>query len=122
MAALSGAKILFYPTAIGYLRGEKKKSHREEKDAWETIQRSHAIANGMYVAVVNRVGREGKLTFWGNSFVAGPMGEMITRADELHERILIADCDLSKIKSVRSTWPFLRERRIDAYRGLTKGI
>ncbi len=119
LAALSGAQILFYPSSIGYFSDQPKKIRIEERNAWETIQRSHAIANGIYVAVVNRVGHEGQLTFWGNSFVAGPFGEMIAQASGSREEILIAECDLSKIERIRKVWPFLKERRIDAYHALT---
>ena len=112
-AALSGADILFYPSAIGWLAGESRKTQLEEQAAWEMIQRSHAIANGIYVAAVNRVGREGRLTFWGRSFVAGPFGEVIARASGTREEILIAHCDLSRIHEVRKNWPFLAECRKD---------
>ena len=115
LAALSGPQILFYPTAIGWHSKEKKEERLRQKTAWEIIQRAHAVANGIYVAVANRVGREGELTFWGSSFVAGPFGEMLARAGETQEEILIAKCDFSKIDKVRSEWPFLRDRRIDAY-------
>ena len=88
---------------------------RRQRDAWELIQRSHAVANGVYVASVNRVGREGKIKFWGHSFVAGPFGEIIAHAGAEREEILLAKCDLGKIEETRQSWPFLRDRRIDAY-------
>ena len=113
--ALSGAQILFYPSAIGWISGESKRARSEERSAWEMIQRSHAIANGIYVAGVNRVGREGKLTFWGGSFVSGPFGEMIARAGEAREEILMAECDLSKIEKIRKVWPFLKSLKPDVY-------
>lgn len=113
--ALSGAEILFYPSAIGWISGESKRMRFEERSAWEMIQRSHAIANGVYVASTNRVGREGKLTFWGGSFVSGPFGEIIDRAGSTREEILIAECDFSKIKKVRKVWPFLKSLRPEAY-------
>jgi len=90
-----------------------------QHSAWETIQRAHAIANGIYVVVVNRVGREGKLNFWGQSFVADPFGRVIAKASADKEEVLIVDCDLKKIKETRQNWPFLRDRRIDSYDGLS---
>ena len=119
LTALSGAEILFYPTAIGWLRTERPDAAKAQRDAWELIQRGHAVANGVYVAVVNRVGREGKLKFWGGSFVAAPSGEVIAHAGAEREEILIARCDLEKIAEARQSWPFLRDRRIDAYSGLS---
>jgi N-carbamoylputrescine amidase len=117
-AALSGAEILFYPTAIGWIPNEPRIVARRQRDAWELIQRSHAVANGVYVASVNRVGREGKIKFWGSSFVAGPLGEIVARAGGEREEILLAKCDLRKIEETRQSWPFLRDRRIDAYGSL----
>src|SRR6266550_104282 len=114
-SALSGAQILFYPTAIGWIPNEPRPMARRQRDAWELIQRSHAVANGVYVASVNRVGREGKIKFWGNSFVAGPFGEIVAHAGGEREEILLAKCDLGKIEETRQSWPFLRDRRIDAY-------
>mgnify|MGYP003575452815 FL=1 len=90
----------------------------QQRAAWELIQRSHAVANGVYVASVNRVGREGKIKFWGRSFVAGPFGEIVARAGGDREEILLAQCDLNKIEETRQSWPFLRDRRIDAYQAL----
>jgi N-carbamoylputrescine amidase len=124
LTALQGAQILFYPTAIGWHPGEKKKYGERQHDAWETIQRSHAIANGCYVAVPNRVGREklaGRgIEFWGQSFVAGTSGEILARAGVQKEEILIVPVDLAKVDATRTHWPFLRDRRIDAYGNLTK--
>jgi N-carbamoylputrescine amidase len=117
-AALSGAQILFYPTAIGWIPGEPRAVAQNQRNAWEIIQRSHAVANGVYVASVNRVGREGKIKFWGHSFVAGPFGELVAHADGEHEEILVARCELQKIEETRQSWPFLRDRRIDAYDAL----
>ena len=117
-AALGGAQILFYPTAIGWIPKEPRTVARNQRNAWELIQRSHAIANGVYVVSVNRVGSEGKIRFWGNSFVAGPLGEIVAHAGAKREEILIANCDLSKIEETRQAWPFLRDRRIDAYGAL----
>ena len=118
LAALSGAQILFYPTAIGWIPNEPRAVARQQHDAWELIQRSHAVANGVFVASVNRVGREGKIKFWGNSFVAGPFGEIVAHAGGEREEILLAKCDLGKIEETRQSWPFLRDRRIDAYGSL----
>jgi len=114
-AALSGAQILFYPTAIGWIPNEPRTVAQNQRSAWELIQRSHAIANGVFVASVNRVGREGKIKFWGRSFVAGPFGEFVAQAGGEREEILLAECDLGKIEETRQSWPFLRDRRIDAY-------
>jgi len=114
-AALSGAQILIYPTAIGWISNEPKLIAGQQRDAWELIQRSHAVANGVYVASVNRVGREGRIKFWGNSFVAGPFGEIVAHADGEKEEILLASCDLGRTEEIRQSWPFLRDRRIDAY-------
>lgn len=119
LMALSGVRILFYPTAIGWHRKEKKKLKLEERESWEIVQRAHAAQNGIYVAVVNRVGCEGALQFWGGSFVAGPFGEMIARAGGAREEILITHLDFSKIDRVRTDWPFLKERRFDAYGAIT---
>ncbi len=118
LTALSGAQFIFYPTAIGWLPDEKPEVNEAQHSAWETIQRAHAIANGVYVVVVNRVGHEGKLTFWGQSFVADPFGRVIAKASAAKEELLIVECDLSKIDETRQNWPFLRDRRIDAYGGL----
>src|ERR1700676_229019 len=120
LTAMAGAQILFYPTAIGWWHGETADVRPVQRDAWETIQRSHAIANGVFVAAVNRVGIEGELEFWGDSFVADPFGEIIARASATAEETLIAECDLAKIEQVRRNWPFLRDRRIDAYADLTR--
>ena len=118
LAALSGAQILVYPTAIGWIPNEPRAVAEQQRPAWELIQRSHAVANGVYVASVNRVGREGKIKFWGRSFVAGPFGEIVARSGGDREEILLAQCDLNKIEETRQSWPFLRDRRIDAYQPL----
>jgi N-carbamoylputrescine amidase len=119
IAALSGADLLVYPTAIGWHPSEKAQYGAAQLDAWRTIQRAHAIANGIYVAAVNRVGYEGPpehgLEFWGSSFVADPFGQVIAQASCDQEEILIADCDPQRMEEVRRNWPFLRDRRIDAY-------
>ena len=109
---------MFYPTAIGY-QDEDAKISQQQISAWETIQKSHAISNGVFLASVNRVGRENALTFWGKSFICNPLGEVIGRAED-EPQILIAKCPLSEIESTRQNWPFLRDRRVDAYQGLSK--
>lgn len=119
ITALKGADILLYPTAIGTIAGEGKKEAEEFHDAWETIQRSHAIANGCFVASVNRTGKEGDTRFWGGSFAAGPFGQIIAKAGK-KEEILIAECDLTAIEKQRRTWPFFRDRRIDVYGEILK--
>ncbi len=119
LASLAGAEILFYPTAIGWLSGEARSVAQAQRWAWELIQRGHAVANGVYVAAVNRVGREGKLRFWGTSFVANPFGGVVAHAGAGREEILLARCDLRTIDETRRNWPFLRDRRIDAYGDLT---
>jgi N-carbamoylputrescine amidase len=118
LASLSGAQILVYPTAIGWIPKEPRSVALDQQNAWELIQRSHAVANGVYVASVNRVGREGRIKFWGNSFVAGPLGEIVAHGGGEREEILIAHCNLGKIDETRQSWPFLRDRRIDAYEPL----
>jgi N-carbamoylputrescine amidase len=115
LATLGGAQILFYPTAIGWIPNEPRAVAENQRAAWQLIQRSHAVANGVFVAAVNRVGREGKIDFWGRSFVAGPFGEIVAQAGGKREEILLANCDLGKIEETRQSWPFLRDRRIDAY-------
>jgi N-carbamoylputrescine amidase len=124
IAALSGADLLVYPTAIGWHPSEKAQYGAAQLDAWRTIQRAHAIANGIYVAAVNRVGYEGPpdngLEFWGSSFVADPFGQVIAQASCDQEEILIAECDPRRMEEVRRNWPFLRDRRIDAYAPILK--
>jgi N-carbamoylputrescine amidase len=118
LAALSGAQIIFYPTAIGSFEHDDSKTKNRQQSAWETIQRSHGIANEVFVASVNRVGREGQIDFWGSSFVSDPFGEILAKAASNKEEILLAKCNLSEIENTRHGWPFLRDRRIDAYKGL----
>ena len=124
IAALSGADLLAYPTAIGCHPSEKAQYGAAQLDAWRTIQRAHAIANGIYVAAVNRVGYEGPpehgLEFWGSSFVADPFGQVIAQASCDQEEILVAECDPHRMEEVRRNWPFLRDRRIDAYAPILK--
>jgi N-carbamoylputrescine amidase len=120
LTALAGAQVLFYPTAIGWSAGLSEHTRTRMYGAWETIQRSHAIANGVFVAAVNRVGVEGEIEFWGGSFVSDPFGEIIARASHSNEEILLVECDLNRIEETRRNWPFLRDRRIDAYHDLTR--
>jgi N-carbamoylputrescine amidase len=120
LTALAGAQMIFYPTAIGWLLDEKEQYGASQHSAWETMMRSHAIANGVFVAAVNRVGREGGIEFWGGSFVADPNGNLLAKASHDREETLIVECELDKIEVVRTHWPFLRDRRIDAYEDLTK--
>jgi N-carbamoylputrescine amidase len=123
LTAMQGAGILFYPTAIGWLPPEKAEYGERQQAAWETIQRGHAIANGCYVVAVNRVGFEpspsGGIEFWGGSFVADPNGRILAKAGQ-EEETLIVPCDLGLVDVVRTHWPFLRDRRIDAYGDLTR--
>jgi N-carbamoylputrescine amidase len=122
LTALKGASVIFYPTAIGWHPHEKAQHGAVQRDAWKTVQRGHAIANGVYVAAVNRVGHEGQpgLEFWGTSFLCDPFGVVIAEASTDKEEILIGEIDLARIEEVRRNWPFLRDRRIDAYAGLEK--
>ncbi len=120
LTALAGAQILFYPTAIGWLHAEKDEFGTSQHAAWETMMRSHAIANGVFVAATNRTGIEDGVEFWGASFVCDPNGHLLARAAHDGEETLVVECDLAQIDAVRTHWPFLRDRRIDAYGGLTK--
>jgi len=120
LAALAGAQMLFYPTAIGWLQTEKAEFGASQHAAWETMMRSHAIANGVFVAATNRTGVEDDIEFWGASFVCDPNGNILARAAHDAEETLLVECDLSQIDFVRTHWPFLRDRRIDAYGGLLK--
>jgi N-carbamoylputrescine amidase len=129
LTAMQGAEILFYPTAIGWHPGEKQEYGERQHGAWETIQRSHAVANGCFVASINRIGHEildgvggPGLEFWGQSFVAGTSGEILARASVDQEEILIVPVDLAKVDTTRTHWPFLRDRRIDAYGDLTRRL
>ena len=119
VASLRGAQILFYPTAIGWHPAEKVQYGAAQLDAWRTVQRAHAIANGVFVAAVNRVGFEGPaergIEFWGSSFVADPFGQVIAEASADKDETLIVECDLRRMEEVRRNWPFLRDRRTDAY-------
>jgi N-carbamoylputrescine amidase len=126
LTALLGAQILFYPTAIGWHPREKAEFGVSQHQAWELMQRSHAIANGVFVAAVNRVGHEGPsdggLDFWGASFVSDPFGVVIARSSHDEEDVLVATCDFRRLEEVRRNWPFLRDRRIDAYGDLTRRL
>lgn len=124
LTALHGAEILFYPTAIGWLAPEKEEHGERQYQSWEIIQRSHAVANGCYVAAPNRVGHEAPngspgIEFWGRSFVADPSGALIAQARTGNEEVLLAEVDLNAVRSQREVWPFLRDRRVDAYGDLT---
>ncbi len=133
LTALQGANVLFYPTAIGWHPAEKEEFGHAQHDAWRTIQRSHAIANGVYVGVVNRVGKENGnirgntasgagLEFWGGSFLCDPFGVVIAEASHDKEEILLGEVDLARIEDVRRNWPFLRDRRIDTYAPITSRL
>ncbi len=122
---MRGAQIIFYPTAIGWHPGERRQYGAQQHDAWETIQRGHAIANGCYVAVANRIGHEAPaggdgLDFWGQSFIAGPDGTVLDRAGVDEEAILVREVDLGLVNGQRTHWPFLRDRRVDAYAGISQ--
>ena len=125
LTAMQGAQVIFYPTSIGWHPHEKAQFGAVQLDSWKTIQRAHAVANGIYVAVVNRVGFEGNtqkgdpgIEFWGNSFVADPSGQLLAEASNAKEEILVAECDPGKSEEARRNWPFFRDRRIDAFAGL----
>jgi N-carbamoylputrescine amidase len=123
ITSLQGANILFYPTAIGWHPAEKAQYGEAQLDAWRTIQRAHAIANGVFVAAVNRTGFEGPpesgIEFWGNSFISDPFGRLLAQAPANEERVLVSECDPKQMDEVRRNWPFLRDRRIDAYAPIT---
>jgi N-carbamoylputrescine amidase len=122
LTALAGAQLLVYPTAIGWQFDESAEVDAAQHDAWETVQRGHAIANGVFLVAVNRVGREDGIRFWGQSFVADPFGRVLARGSATEEEILVVDCDLGLIERTRRHWPFLRDRRIDAYGDLLKRL
>jgi len=129
LTVMQGAEILFYPTAIGWHPAEKKNHGLNQHGAWETIQRAHAVANGCYVAATNRIGHEildgvggDGIQFWGQSFVAGTSGEILAKAGADEEEILIVPVDLATVDTTRTHWPFLRDRRIDAYGNLTRRL
>jgi len=120
LAALGGAEILFYPTAIGWHAAEKESLGSTQFSAWQTVQRGHAIANGIFTASPNRCGVEDTLEFWGGSFVTAPTGEILAEASQDREEVLLADCRLDSIEETRQHWPFLRDRRVDRYAGLLR--
>ena len=126
LMALAGADLLLYPTAIGWDRSDDPEEQNRQLDAWITVQRAHAVANGLPVLVANRTGFEpgpdgnGGIDFWGNSFVCGPQGEYLARADRDQEQTLVVDLDMARSEEVRRIWPYLRDRRVDAYQDLTK--
>jgi len=133
LSALAGAELLFYPTAIGWQHDEGDAVDAAQHDAWETVQRGHAIANGVFVAAVNRVGHEpgpddeggsgpGGIRFWGQSFAVDPFGRVLGRASAEAEETLLVDCDMAAVERVRRDWPFLRDRRIDAYGDLSRRL
>jgi N-carbamoylputrescine amidase len=126
LTALRGAQALFYPTAIGWHPAEKAEFGKAQHEAWELMQRAHAVANGVYVAATNRVGHEGPegggLEFWGASFVSDPFGVVTARASHDQEEVLVVSCDPRRLEEVRRNWPFLRDRRIDAYGDITKRL
>jgi N-carbamoylputrescine amidase len=120
LAALAGAEILFYPTAIGWLKSEKAALGEAQHTAWETVQRGHAVANGCFLAAVNRTGVEEQTEFWGQTFVANPYGQIVAKAAVDREEILIVPVSLQEVEDFRRIWPFFRDRRIDTYAPLTK--
>ena len=122
ITALMGAEILFYPTAIGWATAQDEETNTEQYNAWQTIQRSHAVANGVHVVSVNRVGLEqnGAMKFWGGSFISNPFGHIIEKASHEEEQIMVSEIDLDKTDRYRTHWPFLRDRRIDSYQPITK--
>ncbi|MCK9321669.1 MAG: carbon-nitrogen hydrolase [Bacteroidales bacterium] len=120
ITALMGAEILFYPTAIGWAKSQDNETNTEQYNAWQTIQRSHAIANGVHVVSVNRTGVEGEMQFWGGSFVSNPFGTVMYQAPHLEEDINVIEIDLEKSDHYRTHWPYLRDRRIDSYQPITK--
>ncbi|MGB4775801.1 MAG: carbon-nitrogen hydrolase [Daejeonella sp.] len=120
ITALMGAEILFYPTAIGWAQTQDEGTNTEQYNAWQTIQRSHAIANGVHVVSVNRVGIEARVNFWGGSFIANPLGTVLYQASHQNEEVIVQEIDPTKTDSYRVHWPFLRDRRIDSYAPITK--
>ncbi len=122
ITALMGAEILFYPTAIGWASTQDVDTNTEQYNAWQTIQRSHSVANGVHVVSVNRVGEEVGLKFWGGSFVSNPFGKVIFQGDHQEEQVTVVDLDLSKTDYYRTHWPFLRDRRVETYQPITKRL
>ncbi len=122
ITSLMGAEILFYPTAIGWASSQDEDTNLEQYNAWQTIQKSHAVANGVHVVSVNRVGieQDGLMQFWGGSFVANPFGTVLYKASHINEEVVVQEIDLGKTEQYRTHWPFLRDRRIDSYQPITK--
>jgi N-carbamoylputrescine amidase len=122
ITSLMGAEVLFYPTAIGWAITQDEETNTEQYNAWQTIQKSHAIANGVHVVSVNRVGYEqdGRMKFWGGSFIANPFGSLIVKASHDNEEVLVQELELDKTERYRTHWPFMRDRRIDSYQPITK--
>jgi N-carbamoylputrescine amidase len=116
ITSLLGAEIIFYPTAIGWARSQSEELNREQYQAWQTIQRGHAVANGVYVVSVNRTGQEGEMQFWGGSFISDPFGSLLYQAPHDREEVHVQEIDLGRIDETRVHWPFLRDRRIDSYK------
>lgn len=122
ITSLMGAEVLFYPTAIGWATSQDPETNREQHSAWQTIQRSHAVANGVHVVSVNRVGEENGVHFWGGSFVANPFGTVLYQASHDQEEVKVLELELDKTDHYRTHWPFLRDRRIDSYQPITKRL
>lgn len=122
ITALMGAEILFYPTAIGWATSQDNITNTEQYNAWQTIQRSHSVANGVHVVSVNRVGQEGELKFWGGSFISNPFGTVLYQASHTDEEVFVYEIDTNKTDHYRTHWPFMRDRRIDSYQPITKRL
>ncbi|MGZ3777834.1 MAG: carbon-nitrogen hydrolase [Mucilaginibacter sp.] len=122
ITALMGAEILFYPTAIGWATSQDDATNTEQYNAWQTIQRSHSVANGVHVVSVNRVGQEGELKFWGGSFISNPFGSVLYQASYTDEEVIVYEIDTAKTDYYRTHWPFMRDRRIDSYQPITKRL
>jgi N-carbamoylputrescine amidase len=122
ITALMGAEILFYPTAIGWAMSQDNTTNTEQYNAWQTIQRSHSVANGVHVVSVNRVGQEGELKFWGGSFISNPFGSVLYQASHADEEVIVQEIDTTKTDYYRTHWPFMRDRRIDSYQPITKRL
>ncbi|MBS1501334.1 MAG: acyltransferase, partial [Bacteroidetes bacterium] len=122
ITSLMGAEILFYPTAIGWATSQDDATNTEQYNAWQTIQRSHSVANGVHVVSVNRVGQEGELKFWGGSFISNPFGTVLYQASHTEEEVIVQEIDTNKTDYYRTHWPFMRDRRIDSYQPITKRL
>jgi N-carbamoylputrescine amidase len=120
ITSLMGAEILFYPTAIGWAKNQEQEVNDDQYNAWQTIQRSHSVANGVHVVSVNRVGEEGDMRFWGGSFISNPFGKLLYKASHDKEEVHVQELDLEKSENYRTHWPFLRDRRIDSYEGILR--